>query len=57
MRTEDLRGLDAFGAEYPEAELLFLYRGTARERRGRKWVLPVEDFLRTLEPTRELLLP
>lgn len=57
VRVEDLRGLETFGTEYPEAELLFLYRGTTRERRGRTWVLPVDDFLQALDPKRDTLLP
>ena len=48
VRPEDLRGLDSFGAGYPQAALLLLYRGTSRERRGRIWVVPVEDFLKDL---------
>ena len=44
VRAEDIRGLETFGADYPEAELVLLYRGARRERRGRVWVLPVEDF-------------
>lgn len=55
VRPEDLRGLETFGVDYPEADLLLLYRGTTRERRGRSWILPVEDFLRALDPTRDLL--
>jgi predicted AAA+ superfamily ATPase len=54
VRPEDLRGLEAFGTEYPQAELVLLYRGTSRERRGRTWVLPVEDFLRNLTPAKKL---
>lgn len=54
VRPEDLRGLESFRADYPEAELILLYRGTTRERRGRVWVLPVEDFLRKLDPARKL---
>ena len=54
VRPEDLRGLESFGADYPQADLLFLYRGTSRERRGRIWVLPVEDFLRERRPSRKL---
>ena len=48
VRPEDLRGLDSFGAGYPQAALLLLYRVTSRERRGRIWVVPVEDFLKDL---------
>ncbi len=54
VRPEDLRGLDAFGADYPQAELVLLYRGDRRERRGRVWIVPVEDFLRELRPDRAL---
>ena len=54
VRPEDLRGLDTFGADYPEADLLLLYRGTRRERRGRIWVVPVEAFLKNLHPARKL---
>ena len=54
VRSADIRGLESFGADYPEAELLLLYRGTSRERRGRIWVLPVEDFLKNLNPARKL---
>ena len=54
MGPEDLRGLDSFGADYPQAALLLLYRGTRRERRGRIWMLPVEDFLKNLSPARKL---
>jgi predicted AAA+ superfamily ATPase len=50
----DLRGLHAFGDDYPEAELVLAYRGTARERRGRIWLLPVDEFLRTLDPAQDL---
>jgi uncharacterized protein len=54
VRPEDLRGLESFGADYPQADLLFLYRGTSRERRGRIRVLPVEDFLKKFSPARKL---
>jgi len=54
VRPEDLRGLEAFGSDYPEAELVLLYRGERRERRGRIWILPVEGFLRGMRPDRGL---
>lgn len=57
VQPSDLRNLQAFGADYPEAELVLLFRGTTRERRGRVWILPVEEFLRNLIPTRGLPLP
>ena len=51
VRPEDLRGLEAFGSDYPEAQLMLLYRGTTRERTDRIWILPVQEFLRGLDPT------
>ena len=57
VRPEDLRGLEAFGTDYPEAELLLLHRGAGRERRGRIWVLPVEEFLKNLIPARKQIVP
>lgn len=53
IRPEDLRGLDAFGVDYPRANLVLLYRGTRRERRGRIWIFPVADFLRGLDPSKD----
>lgn len=55
VQAADLRGLETFGADYPKAELILLYRGTQRERRGRIWLLPVESFLKNLRPARDLL--
>ena len=57
VRPEDLRGLAAFAADYPRAEVVMLYRGTRRERRGRVWILPIERFLRDLHPARDLPIP
>ena len=54
VRPEDLRGLEAFAADYPGAQTAVLYRGHRRERRGRTWVLPVDEFLRALRPDRGL---
>ena len=54
VRPEDLRGLEAFGDDYPEATLAVLYRGAVRERRGRVWVLPVDDVLKQLAPAHDL---
>ncbi len=56
VRSEDLRGLQAFGIDYPEAEQVLLYRGEARERRDGVWILPVADFLRELDPARAITL-
>jgi predicted AAA+ superfamily ATPase len=54
VRPEDLRGLSAFGADYPEAERFLLYRGNRRELRNGVWILPVEEFLRGLRPSEPL---
>jgi predicted AAA+ superfamily ATPase len=54
VRPEDLRGLEAFGTDYPQAELVLLYRGNRRERSGRIWILPLETFLRDLNPAKTL---
>ena len=53
IRPADLRGLEAFGADYSQADLVLLYRGTRRERRGRVWILPAGEFLRSLDPSRD----
>jgi uncharacterized protein len=50
VRPEDLRALESFGEDYRQAELLLLYRGKHRERRGRISILPVEEFLLALNP-------
>ena len=53
-RPEDLRGLAAFGAEYPEARRVLLYRGAERLAVRDILCLPVEDFLARLHPKRGL---
>jgi len=45
-----------FPLDYPEAELLLLHRGAGRERRGRIWLLPVEQFLKNLFPARKQIV-
>lgn len=50
VRPEDLRGLRAFGDEYPEARRLLLYRGDRRYLIGGVQCLSVSDFLRRLHP-------
>ncbi len=54
VRAEDLRGLAAFGHDYPEAVRVFLYRGTYRERREGVWIVPVAAFLGQLRPDAKL---
>lgn len=48
LSTKDLRGLQAFGEDYPEARL-FLLSGTSRkEYHGRIEVYPYEEFLKSI---------
>jgi uncharacterized protein len=55
VRPEDLRGLRAFKADFPEAEAVLLYRGEDRLRKKDTLCLPVEEFLRELRPDRGLV--
>jgi uncharacterized protein len=50
IRPQDLRGLRAFGEDYPEATRWLLYRGSERLRRDGVACVPVEAFLRDLRP-------
>ena len=52
IRPENLRGLKVFAQDYPESQLLLLYRGKERLLRDGILCLPCEDFLRTLVPDR-----
>lgn len=54
VRAEDLRGLQAFATDYPEARCLLLYRGGERLKRSQTLCLPCEQFLRELHPDREM---
>ena len=54
IRPADLRGLRAFGDEYPEARRLLLYRGEHRLVRRGVLCLPVDGFLRGLNPAKAL---
>lgn len=50
ISPKDLHGLLAFAEEYPEAEPLLLYRGTKRQIIKGIKILPVDDFLRSIDP-------
>jgi predicted AAA+ superfamily ATPase len=50
VRPEDLRGLKAFGEDYPQARRYLLYRGKERLIREGVSCLPCEDFLFALKP-------
>lgn len=54
VRPKDLFGLRSFGEDYPEAKRVLLYRGKERLRLDGILVVPVEDYLRSIEPGRNL---
>ena len=49
-RPEDLRGLQEFQADYPEARCALLYRGKDRLKIGAVLCIPCDEFLRGLLP-------
>jgi len=55
VRGRDLRGLTAFGADYPEARRILLHTGAERFLRDGTLCLPCEEFLRSLHPARPLV--
>lgn len=55
IRPEDLRALEAFRADYPEAECVCLYRGHERLKKGNVLCLPCMEFLRGVRPGKKLL--
>ena len=52
LHPADFIGLKSFREDYPEAELLLLYRGNERFRQDGMLVVPVEEFLASLVPGR-----
>jgi predicted AAA+ superfamily ATPase len=54
VRPEDLRGLAAFGEDYPQAKRLLLYRGKHRVKTAGVLCLPCGEFLSGLEPNADL---
>ena len=54
IRPADLRGLGAFGDEYPEARRILLYRGEHRLVRNGVLCLPIDAFLAGLGPSSAL---
>jgi predicted AAA+ superfamily ATPase len=54
VRRSDLRALQSFGEDYPEAELRLLHRGSEIRVVDRIRCLPVDDFVRQLTPGRPL---
>jgi predicted AAA+ superfamily ATPase len=54
LRARDFSGLRSFGDEYPEASRILLYRGRERTVERGVLCLPVEEFLRALDPRAEV---
>lgn len=50
----DLRGLQSFRTDYPEARLLLVYRGRERLRVGEVTCLPCDEFLAGIRPGTDL---
>ena len=50
INTKMLQGLLAFKEDYPEAKILFLYRGRERLKTKGVLCLPVQEFLLNFEP-------
>jgi predicted AAA+ superfamily ATPase len=48
VRTEDLKPLELFGKDYPEARLLLIFRGEHKLKKGNVLCVPCEEFLRNL---------
>lgn len=44
IRTDDLKGLKLFGLDYPQTQLIFIYRGKKTEKRENILCVPAEDF-------------
>jgi predicted AAA+ superfamily ATPase len=55
VRAEDLRGLNAFGQDYPQCSRVFLYGGAERLKIEGILCLPVHEFLRNLDPQKGLV--
>ena len=51
-----LRGLTAFQEDYPEAQVLLLYRGSERLLINNVLCLPCEQFLLNLVPDQPILI-
>lgn len=54
IRSNDLKNLQAFKEDYPQAELLLLYRGAERLKRDDVLCIPCEEFLRSVSPGKPL---
>jgi len=54
VNAKMLQGLLAFKEDYPEAQILFLYRGKEHLKMKEVLCLPVEEFLMNLRPDKPL---
>lgn len=54
VHPADLRGLEAFGEDYPEAQLILLYRGKRKYKERNVLCYPVEEFLLKIDPREPL---
>ncbi len=54
VRSQDLRALRSFREEYPDCQLVFIYRGTDRLLVDDVLCVPGDEFLRGMKPDREL---
>jgi predicted AAA+ superfamily ATPase len=50
IRLSDLKGLRTFKEDYPDADCIFLYRGTERLMKNGILCIPVDSFLQELVP-------
>lgn len=55
VHPHDIRGLEIFLQDYPEAQAILLYRGEHRFTEMNVTCLPVEDFLLSVDPNFPLL--
>ena len=54
IHERDLTGLKAFGTDYPEATLIFLYRGQDVLKKNNILCIPIEQFLLQLTPDKKI---
>ena len=57
IHPADLRALEAFHEDYPEAKLILLYRGKRRYKEREILCLPVDEFLLNIHPESDLIYP
>lgn len=55
IKPSDLRSLQNFSEDYPEAKLIFLYRGKKRLLINNVLCIRCDEFLKNLEPNKEII--